>query len=114
MYKIIIFGHPIEKNCNELEIKTEFYHIDKHSPQQSKQTKTMVNNCIRCGYTHLINNCFTYGKNSNKRKSKNNFSDLCTLNQGTDNKISVNTKKNILSKLLSINQVKIKETDNKK
>jgi len=53
----------------------------------------MINNCTRCGKTHLVNKCFAFGKVCNKCKRKNHFSSLCKLNVGTGKQNSINNKK---------------------
>ncbi|XP_022161148.1 uncharacterized protein LOC111027197 [Myzus persicae] len=92
-----------EKNCKELESKSEVHHIAKQTPAAVSKQKTTINNCTRCGKTHLINKCFTFGKICNKCKRMNHFSNLYSETGSNDEDL-----------VISINQVEIKETDSKK
>lgn len=136
--QVVVFCQSVEaaeKNCKELENKSEVHHIAKQTPASSKQ-KTTINNCTRCGKTHLINKCFAFGKICNKCKRMNHFSNLCKLNIGTSKQNNINNKKGKSYKqhlittvnssvdsetgsndedlVFSINQIEIKETDTKK
>jgi hypothetical protein len=93
--KVVTFCQSIkaaEKNCKELESKTEVYHIAKQSSEVSRQ-KTTINNCTRYGKTHLINKCFAFGKICNKCKRMNHFSNLCKLKMDTSSQNKINNKK---------------------
>ncbi|KAE9525972.1 hypothetical protein AGLY_013914 [Aphis glycines] len=121
-----------EKNYKELESKSEVHHIVKQTPAAVSKQKTTINNCTRCGKTHLINKCFAFGKICNKCKHMNHFSNLCKFNMGTSKKNNINNKEGKTYKqhlittvdsktgsndedlVFSINQVEIKETDSKK
>lgn len=82
----------VEKNCKELESKIEVHHIAKQSPEVSRQ-RTTINNCTRCGKTHLINKCFAFGKICNKCKRLNHFSNLCKFKMDTSSQNKINNKK---------------------
>lgn len=108
--KVVSFCQSIEaaeKNCKELEKTDEVHHIAKQMGSRSKSAnnetwpgKRTINNCTRCGTSHLVNRCPAYGKNCNKCKLLNHFSNLCK-SKVDDSAPKTNKNKKSLTKVKS-------------
>lgn len=141
--KVVSFCQSVEaaeRNCQELGKSMEVHKIIKKNfkASSSSKAKLTINNCSRCGNTHLINACPAYGKVCNKCKKLNHFSNFCKFTFDSVPKFTKNNKsqfkkenkkfykQNLINTIdsdteisdenliFSINQVKIKEINNKK